>query len=429
MKQTQYVKTEGEENNNVATTKKSKREASEVPVPVVYAKNVEGLASLVMAERGLSSENCLVQIGIDDGQHLLKVMMSVKEKDPDPVEPKLKKAKYEEGFAPLDFKMSGVKKLILILVSPTTERHDNMKALLDLLKLEALDFGLCCDLKMVNILLGKQSASSKFCCPFCLGCSPWQGSFTTITVGSLWKDYSSFVAAGSLLKNAKDFHNVVNPPLITGRDDMKILGDIFFVPEHHIFTGIHGKLVKELERNAFDSPDEGVGYIDKWMESPGINISRTVYHGSASFVGNMAQKFLTKVEDLEARMQEDLSRDMLDVAEKYIQAFKKLRAVVKGCFGQALSPDYPQLIEEFMIQYRSLGISIPLKVHILEAHVHEFLLMKGEKYGLGFYSEQAMESMHQELKMDWGADMVDIKHPTFGPRLRKTVVRINGKHI
>ena len=145
--------------------------------------------------------------------------------------------------------------------------------------------------------------------------------------------------------------------------------------------------------------------------------------------GIWLKKFLTKVEDLEARMQEDLSRDMLDVAEKYIQAFKKLRAVVKGCFGQALSPDYPQRIEEFMIQYRSLGISIPLKVHILETHVHEFLLMKGEKYGLGFYSEQAMESMHQELKMDWGADMVDIKHPTFGPRLRKTVVRINGKHI
>ena len=429
MKQTQYVTTEGEENNNSATNKKKKREASEVLVPVVYANDVEGLASLVMAERGLSPENSLVQIGIDDGQHLLKVMMSVKEKDPDPVEPKLKKAKYEEGFAPQDFKMSGVKKLILLLVSPTTERHDNMKALLDLLKMEALDFGLCCDLKMVNILLGKQSASSKFCCPFCLGCSPWQGSFTTITVGSLWKDYTSFVVSGSSLKNAKDFHNVVHPPLITGRDDMKILGDIFFVPEHHVFTGIHGKLVKELERNAFDSPDEGVRYIDKWMESPGINITRTVYHGSASFVGNMALKFLTKVEDLEARMQEDLSRDKFDVAEKYMQAFKKFRAVVKGCFGQTLSPDYPQLIEDFMIQYRSLDISIPLKVHILETHVHEFLLMKGEKYGLGFYSEQAMESMHQELKEDWGADKVDIKHPAFGPKLRKTVVRVNGKHI
>ena len=154
LKPTQYITTEGEELNNNAT-KKKKKEASELLVPVVYSNNVEGLASLLMAERGLSPENSLIQIGIDDGQHLLKVMMSVKEKDPDPVEPKLKKAKYEVGFAPQDFKMSGVKKLILLLVSPTTERHDNMAALLDLLKIDALDFGLCCDLKMVNILLGK----------------------------------------------------------------------------------------------------------------------------------------------------------------------------------------------------------------------------------------------------------------------------------
>ena len=55
--------------------------------------------------------------------------------------------------------------------------------------------------------------------------------------------------------------------------------------------------------------------------------------------------------------------------------------------------------------------------------------MKGEEQGLGFYSEQAMESMHKELKQEWGADKVDVKHPSYGPKLKNTVVRINGKHI
>ena len=55
--------------------------------------------------------------------------------------------------------------------------------------------------------------------------------------------------------------------------------------------------------------------------------------------------------------------------------------------------------------------------------------MKGEVQGLGFYSEQAMESMHAELKEDWGADKVDVKHPSYGPKLKNTVVRINEKHI
>ena len=66
---------------------------------------------------------------------------------------------------------------------------------------------------------------------------------------------------------------------------------------------------------------------------------------------------------------------------------------------------------------------------MLETHAEEFLKLKGENHGLGYYSEQAMESMHKELKQDWGADKVDEMHSSFGPKLRKTVVRINGKHI
>ena len=35
----------------------------------------------------------------------------------------------------------------------------------------------------------------------------------------------------------------------------------------------------------------------------------------------------------------------------------------------------------------------------------------------------------KELKTEWGADMVDVKHPKYGEKLLKTTVRINGKHI
>ena len=65
----------------------------------------------------------------------------------------------------------------------------------------------------------------------------------------------------------------------------------------------------------------------------------------------------------------------------------------------------------------------------MESHAQEFLKIKGEKHGLGFYSEQAMESMHHEMKEEWGADKVDPKHPKYGEKLKATVVRLNGKHI
>ena len=55
--------------------------------------------------------------------------------------------------------------------------------------------------------------------------------------------------------------------------------------------------------------------------------------------------------------------------------------------------------------------------------------MDGERHGLGYYSEQAMELMHKELKNEWGAEKVDVKHPKYGEKLLSTVIRINGKHI
>ena len=361
VEQTAYITIEEDDNNNKTKKKKKKKETRKVDVPVVFAKDVEELVCFVMKERGLTPETSLVQIGIDDGQGLLKVMLSVKEKNPQE-ETKGKKAKYKEGFAPKDFKLSGVKKLILLLVTPTTERHDNMAALLGELGIDAFDFGFCCDLKMVLMLLGKQCASSKYCCPFCTGCSPWQDTYTATTISSLWKDYSSYVAAGSDPKKAMQFHNVVNPPLITGRDDQKILGDLFYFPEHHVFTGIVGKLVKELERKVFETPEEGKAFLNEWMATPGINVARTVYNGSASFIGNMAMRFLKMVDHLLAKLRQYLSPARLELAEVYVKAFKQFHDVVESCFGQTLTVGYSTLIKNFMLTYRSLNISIPLKV-------------------------------------------------------------------
>ena len=145
--------------------------------------------------------------------------------------------------------------------------------MLGLLKLDAVEFGYCCDLKMILILLGKQSASSKYCCPFCTGSSPWLDTYTATTIGSLCSDYTAYIEGGSKKSKAQQFHNVINPPLITGSDGQKILGDLFFLPEQHILTGIVGKLVKELEKKVFESYEEGKAFMDEWMASPNVNVS------------------------------------------------------------------------------------------------------------------------------------------------------------
>ena len=47
-----------------------------------------------------------------------------------------------------------------------------------------------------------------------------------------------------------------------------------------------GKLIKELERsNIFATEEAGHVCVNEWMSRPGINVRRTHYHGTASFVG------------------------------------------------------------------------------------------------------------------------------------------------
>ena len=129
----------------------------------------------------------------------------------------------------------------------------------------------------------------------------------------------------------------------------------------------------------------------------------------------------------------------------FIEALHLFHQVEDACFGQLLKPNYKDCIQNFMASYRSLGISIPLKVnifvygiyikylffqvHLLETHVVEFLQAKGEVAGLGFWSEQAMESCHHDFKLEYENLKICQDSPEFLERLRSLVVCYNGKHL
>ena len=87
---------------------------------------------------------------------------------------------------------------------------------------------------------------------------------------------------------------------------------------------------------------------------------------------------------------------------------------------------------------------------MIERHVMDFLDLKGESAGLGFYSEQAMEAVHHDFKvtvllsyycyflflifyfdfkMFWEKVKVDPDHPEFGEHLKTAVSAYNAKHL
>ena len=62
-------------------------------------------------------------------------------------------------------------------------------------------------------------------------------------------------------------------------------------------------------------------------------------------------------------------------------------------------------------------------------HVKQFLEMKADGKGLGYWSEQAFESVHADFKEMWETVKVDIDHPEFLTKLLSCVIRWNSRHI
>ena len=66
---------------------------------------------------------------------------------------------------------------------------------------------------------------------------------------------------------------------------------------------------------------------------------------------------------------------------------------------------------------------------MVEKHIIDFLELKEEVAGLGFWMEQAMESVHHDFKIFWQRYKVDIDHPDFGKRLKAAVSAYNRRHL
>ena len=143
---------------------------------------------------------------------------------------------YSEGILPKKFKDTSVKKLHIISAFPNVpERYENLKSILDDLNIEAVDFSISADIKMLLILIGKPCGKPKFNCPFCNGFAPFKSAYTLYTIGDCFAWHQAYIAAGSNAKQM-DFQNFVNQPIITGPSDKLVL-DLINLPSLHMLLG------------------------------------------------------------------------------------------------------------------------------------------------------------------------------------------------
>ena len=228
------------------------------------------------------------------------------------------------------------------------------------------------------------------------------------TIGHCIKYHVDWLRSGGQKKNAHKFKNCVNPPVFNSDEDRLFL-DIIPPPELHLLIGIVNTVYSHMlinhESDALN-----------WAKV--CNVQRIITHGNHGFEGNSCKKLLNKV-DL-------LRRDSLHCLE-YVDVLQKFNKVVDACFGVSLNENYKQYVEDFKESYLKLGTPITPKVHAVFFHVTDFC-DKNER-GLGFYGEQAMESVHHDFNVTWMKYKVSQQNPKYGEQLFWAVCEYNSNHM
>ena len=118
------------------------------------------------------------------------------------------------------------------------------------------------------------------------------------------------------------------------------------------------------------------------------------------------------------------------VIQKYVHILRCLHDIVKSCFGMDLDPQYNYYIKKIENVYKDLGILITPKVHILIKHVPAHI--NKHNRSLGWYSEQALESMHYDFSRNCWEKLGykrPIGHPDYAQKLMRAVIVYSSKKI
>lgn len=379
---------------------------------IIHCKNLEDLTNKVLLSREYGS-NHFVKLGIDGGGSFLKMSLAVikvTDEDDETRSPQQKSLRLLTSSSARD---TGVKRqLIVAIAENVSETYENVKLMMNIIQLNDVSFCISCDLKMANIICGIQSHSSKHPCCWCnIDSDNLSECGTSRSFGSIKERFEAYVAAGSDTKSAKDFDNVIHPPLIK-MDDSTLILDVIPPMELHLLLGIVNHLFKNLS--------ELWPGAKEWPTL--LHIQLQPYHGG-HFAGNECHKLLQNLDILQ-RMAEKACAYQ---AFGFIETLRHFKEVVTSCFGTTLQENYKETIQKFKTSFLFLPISVTPKVHAVFYHVSEFV--EKHQTSLGIFSEQATEAMHSRFKVHWERYKRIPTHPEYGKQLFNCVVDYNSKHL
>ena len=351
------------------------------------------------------------------GQKSLKVNLSLISSLEHPRRPKRRRSSNTSLSDTSLFSESGVKKMALLAVIPhADETYERVEDLVNKLELRLGDNKmLCADLKIVNIALGLQGHQCRHPCCFC----EWikgkdKHNYPLRTFEKLRKDHQEFLQHSGEKKDVKKFNNCIRPASSLFPEIGKVM-DVVALPELHIMLGVVNKLFFEL--NAIDHV-----VATKWSR---VHLHVQPAEWSSQYAGNDCKKLLANTEvlrniarGLSARQQAKKKK-----IGRIADAFESFQKLVHSCFGSILYDTWERDLVHFHDSYRATGASISPKIHIVIAHLPDFVKNFG---ALGVYSEQAGEAVHQDFKREFQKYYVkDTDHPKYLENLLKAVCSYN----
>lgn len=375
---------------------------------IICCKNLGAFIEEVIEYR--KNPDVILKFCVDGGGGFLKIGLSIQNNPNSDLTvaesaPPAKKLKIKI------FKDAGVKKLLVLAIAPKVqENFNNIKTIWTHLEINSYLGFIATDLKLANILVGIMAHSSSTPCTWCnISKDSLDSCGEPRTIGNCRENWRRWSDSGAQQKNSRKYDSCIHSPIIEVSDDTKII-DVIPPPELHLMLGAVNYLV---DRMVETFPMESAQWIEKCA------VQREITHGGAAFTGNSCKKLLNNV---------DFLRSIGNLGcLPYVQAFTDLKDVVHNCFGIELRPDYTSSLDSFRESYAALNISVTPKVHAIWFHVREFCEKHQE--GLGFYSEQAGESLHHEFNERWKKFKVQVGHPEHDERLLRTVCEFNSHHM
>ena len=389
-------------------TKRVDKKTTQISEIVTYCKDVGSLIKHVKEARNVGEVN--LKFGIDGGGNFLKICLSILRTETGPVEEKRRRT-YKEGTATEKFKDAGVKKLfILALVQCSQENYENVRNLWTALNLNDFEGTVATDLKIANIMVGIMCYSCQFPCTWCFAEKnnlEERGQLRSIQ--NTLENYQKWQSAGAIRSKAKNYMNCINSPIFTSASDRLFL-EMIPPPELHLMLGVVNTLFTKM---LMEFEDQAL----KWAKD--CHVERAITRGMSAFNGNGCKTLLDKVDILRANS--GLG------CVKFVQTFQDFKKVVASCFGNSLNSNSKEKIAAFKKSYLALEISVTPKVHAVFFHIEDFC--DRTQKGLGFFSEQAMESVHYDFNQVWLKYKVAREHPDYANRLRRAVCEYNSIHI